>query len=185
MKKTIKPAPKRPWVFAVSVIAGVGGYMFLVFLPGQRATAELREQFKQQQQYVLNSLQLDPKVAQLEKELAKTQRFNEAWHKASPSEERLAHVFVKITEHADTVGADIVRFEPQPAETTHFLRRVPVELAVEGSFKQLFAFVAAMETLDSEFWVDQLHIEPVPATPGRLRCELRLALFAAERKISD
>jgi Tfp pilus assembly protein PilO len=185
MKKNLKTAPSRSWLFPVAVISGVAGYLFLVFLPGQRATAELREQFKQQQQYLLESTMLEPKIHQAESELAKTKRYRDAWHNSAPSEERVAHVHVDITEKANQSGAEIVRFEPQPAETSAYLRRLPLELALEGTFHQLFAFLAQLERLDAEFWIDSMHIESVPSTPGRLRCELRLALFAAERKISD
>lgn len=185
MKTTIKASPKNSWLFALIVSAAVACYVFLVFLPGQRATAELRQQFTQQQQYVMQSTKLGPQIAELEKELRRTHAFIRAWHADSPSEERLAHVFVAITEHANRAGADIVRFEPQAAEQLEYLRKVPLELAVEGSFTQLFTLVGALESLQAEFWIESLDMQPVPATPGRLRCELRLALFAGGTEISD
>lgn len=185
MKTTIKAKQKNSWVFALVVGAAVAGYVFLVFLPGQRATAELRQQFTQQQEYVLQCGQLGPKIAGLERELKHTRAFNKAWHASAPSEERLAHVFVAITEHANRSGANIVRFEPQPAEQLEYLQRVPVEMAVEGSFAQLFALIGRLESMQAEFWIDSFDVQAVPATPGRLRCELRLALFAGGTEISD
>src|SRR5690606_18189495 len=111
--------------------------------------------------------------------------FCDAWHQSSSSEERLAHVFVSMTEHANQAETEIMRFEPQVAETLNYLRRVPVEMALEGTFAQLSTFLSRLETLDAEFWIERLQIEPVLATPGRLRCELRLSLFAGVPEISD
>lgn len=185
MKTTIRAAPKRAWVFGIVVTAAVACYMFLVFLPGQRATAELREQFTQQLQYVQQCGQLGPKIASLERDLKQVRQFNRSWHAASPSEERLAHLFVTITEHANAARADIVRFEPQPAEQLDYVRRVPVEIALEGSFTQLYEFLARLESLPAEFWIDRLDLQTIDASPGRLRCELRMELFAGQSEISD
>lgn len=185
MKTTLNAKPKQSYVFALVVTAAVACYVFFVFMPGQRATAELRQQFVQQLDFVRQTGQLGPKIQQLEQDLARTHGFIHAWHQAAPSEERLAHIFVKITEHANSAGVDIVRFEPQPAEQLDYLRRVPVEMAAEGTFHQLFALMGRLESLESEFWIETLDVRPVQSTPGRLRCELRLALFAGQAEISD
>ena len=183
--KTTSKSPKRTWVFALSVTAGVAGYVFLIFLPGERATAQLRQQFEDQEHYIIQCGALDARIIEVERELARTDGFIAAWEAASPHEARLAHVFVDITRHADKAGAAIVRFEPQPAEELALLKRVPVEMALEGSFSQIYGFLARLESLEPDFWVDRLELEPVSANSGRLRCELRLALFAARREISD
>lgn len=185
MKATLQTPPKRAWVFGVAVTGAVACYVFLVFLPGQRATAELRQQFTQQLQYVQQCGQLGPKIVKLEDELRRVRQFSKTWHDTAPSEERLAHVFVTITEHANAARADIVRFEPQPAEHLDYLRRVPVEIALEGSFAQLFDFLGRLESLPAEFWLDRLDLQAVNAMPGRLRCELRMELFAGQSEISD
>jgi Tfp pilus assembly protein PilO len=185
MSKTITAPPQRTWIFCVAVAAGVLAYVLLIFMPGQRATAELRKQLIEQQQYVLQSVRLDAQIAQVEKELGQARDFTSHWHAASPTEERLAHEFLKITEHANRSGAMLVRFEPQPVESLDYLRRVPLELALEGSFSQVFDFLSRIESLDAEFWINRLQLDPVPATKGRLRCELQLVLFAGQPKDSD
>jgi Tfp pilus assembly protein PilO len=186
MKKISTSATaKRPYVFALAVTAGVAGYVFFFFVPGQRATAELRRELVSQKDYVLQSGEFSLKITELEKELERTKKFTHAWHAASPNDERLAHVFVKITEHANAANADIARFEPQPAEPLAYVRRVPLELAIEGNFLGIFEFIKRLETLDSELWIERMQFEPVPATAGRLRCELQLALFAGATEISD
>jgi Tfp pilus assembly protein PilO len=182
MKKTSSPKTKSGWLFAFATVCG---YVMLIFLPGQKATAEMHRQLQQQRDYVLDCQHLDTQIAHLEQELKRTRHFNETWHQSSSSEERLAHVFVEMTEHANHAGTEIMRFEPQAAESLHYLRRVPVELALEGTFAQLSVFLTRLETLDAEFWIERLQVEPVLATPGRLRCELRLLLFAGVPEISD
>lgn len=185
MKKKASPNPKRTWVFALSVTAGVAGYVFLIFLPGERATAQLRQQFEDQKHYIIQCGALDAKIIEVERELNRTDSFIAAWEEASPHEARLAHVFVDITRHADKAGASIVRFEPQPAEELALLKRVPVEMALEGTFSQIYSFLARLESLEPDFWIDSLEIEPVSSESGRLRCELRLALFAGRPEISN
>jgi Tfp pilus assembly protein PilO len=172
-------------MFVVAVAGGVAAYLFAIFLPGQRATADLRKQLIEQQSYVLDSTLLDAHIAQAEKDLARTKQFTQSWQEAAASEHRLAHVFLKITEHAAQSGAVMVLFEPQPAEHLAYLKKVPVQLALEGSFAQVFDFVARLETLEAEFWIDRMQIDPVPATKGKLRCEVHLVLFADRPKESD
>lgn len=185
MKKTASPKTKPGWLFALAIGATVCGYVLLVFLPSQKATAEMQSQLQQQREYVMDCQQLDAQIAHIERELTRTRHFSDAWHQSSSSEERLAHVFVDMTEHANQAATEIMRFEPQAAETLHYLRRVPVEMALEGTFAQLSTFLARLETLDAEFWIERMQVEPVLATPGRLRCELRLLLFAGVPEISD
>jgi Tfp pilus assembly protein PilO len=179
------PKPSRAWMILGIVLASACAYLLLIFVPGQRATAALRAEHERQQQFVLSSGALDAKIAAAEAELAQAEAFRDAWHEASSSEARLAHVFVRLTEHADAAGAEIMRFEPQGGETFDYLRRVPVEMALEGSFHQIFDFVHRIETLDAVVWIEGLRIEPLAADPRRVRCELKLALFAGAREISD
>ncbi|HTN74867.1 MAG TPA: type 4a pilus biogenesis protein PilO [Pirellulaceae bacterium] len=184
MKKTPQ-RPKRTWLFAVLVAAGVAGYVILVFLPGERATAALREEAEQKLAYVADSGAIREKIAVAEAELAHTNEFISAWREAAPNEHRLAKVFVDLTEHAEGAGADIVRFEPQPIDRMDALERIPVSIACEGSFAQLFTFLSNLESLEPDFWITELKFEPVVQGVNRLRCELNLAFFADRREISD
>ena len=184
MKKPTTPK-KRTWMFAVAVGGGMLGYVLLIFFPGQRATAALRRELEEKQRYVQDCQQLDNQIAAVEHELSRTAHFIDTWHGNSCSEARLAHVFVAVTEHAEKAGADIVRFEPQAIDSLDALQRIPVQMACEGSFSQLFCLLTNLESLAPDFWITDLKVEPVSAKSDRLRCELILAFFADKREISD
>ncbi len=184
MKKSSKPT-QHTWLFAVLISGSVLGYVFLIFLPGQRATASLYGEFIDKQNYVVDCHQFDSQIADVEAELKRTNNFIDDWRNNSCSEARLAHVFVEITEDAEQAGAEIVRFEPQPVEMLDSLQRIPVQMACEGNFVQLFNLLTNLEALAPDFWITDLKVEPVSAQSERLRCELSLAFFAGKREISD
>lgn len=184
MKKITKKA-KPAWLLAVAAGAAVVAYVLLVFVPGERARAALNDELDQKHQFVIDCHNTEAQIAEAETELQRTQSFIAAWHASSPSEARLAHVFVDITRHAESAGVDIVRFEPHGIERMEFLERVPVEMACEGNFLQLFTFLGNLESLSPDFWITQMKIDTVATGGERLRCELSLAFFADRREISD
>src|SRR5687768_619542 len=112
MKKSAPP--KRNWLFILGVGGAVLGYVFALFLPGQHATAELRADLGKKRDFVVGSAQVGSQIAHLEKDLKRTKAFIKDWSAAAPTDARIAHVFVRITESAEQTGAEIVRFEPQP-----------------------------------------------------------------------
>jgi Tfp pilus assembly protein PilO len=173
------------WLFGLAVAGAILAYVFLVFLPGQRATAELRKELETKRGYVVASGYAGVKMAQSEKELARINEFTKTWRESAPTESRIAQLFVKITKAAEGAKVEIIRFEPQPAERLEMLDRIPVEMACEGTFVQAFDFLTRLESLEADFWVTGLHIERVNAESPRLRCELSLAFFADRPKISD
>lgn len=184
MKRT--PAKSKPtWLFAAATGLAVLAYVFFVFLPGMQATAALRTELQEKQQYVVRCAKTGEQIRAAEQELGRTNDYVATWRDASPHEARVAHVFVEVTEHAEHAGADIVRLEPQPVERWQFMERVPVEMSCEGSYAQLFTFMAKLESLAPDFWVTKMHLQPVAAGGTRLRCELSLVFFADQRKIYD
>jgi Tfp pilus assembly protein PilO len=190
----MKPAPtpvnqkkqtRRAWLLSAVVVGGVLAYVFLIFLPGRRATAALRLELDQKRQYVLLHAGTASKIAAAEDELKRANQFIQAWHNTAPTEARIAQVFGEITRHADAAAVQIVRFEPLAVEKLAHLHRIPVSMAYEGSFEQIFAFLAKLETLPTDFWVVDLELAPVTAGSPSLRCELTLAFFAGHNEISD
>jgi Tfp pilus assembly protein PilO len=176
---------KRPWLVATVLIGGMMLYFFAVFLPTRRAMAALRLESEQQRAFVLQHGGAGAKIALAEQELATTRQFIDQWHLAAPQEARLSLLFGDLTRHADGAGVQIVRFEPQQALRMNVLDRIPVEMACEGSFDQIFELIKRLEALPVDFWITSLRIEPVTAGSPRLRCELTLAFFAGRREISD
>lgn len=179
------PPPKRTWVFALAVTAAVAGYVLLFFFPGQRATANLRRELEEQLQFVKNCEALPAQIAATHAELARTREFVHAWKHSAPTEHRLAHLFVDITRRAEVSQTQIVRFDPQPVDKMARLDRIPLELACEGTFAALFQFLKGLEELDADVWIELLDCQPVAVGSSRLRCELRLSLFADQPENSD
>lgn len=184
MQKTMNRS-YPPWMFTAAISAGVAAYVFLIFLPNERATAKLRDDLEQMRLFVAESGHVEAQIATAQRQLERTQAFGDHWRQAAPDETRLAHVFVTVTEGAEAAGVQIVRFEPQPAQRMAMLDRVPVEMACEGSYHELHAFLASLESLAADFWIDSLKLEPVTNGETRLRGEFQLVFFAGQWKDSD
>ena len=183
-KKPAAPPVKRTWLFALAVTGGVCAYILGLFLPGHRATAELRHQFETQRKFVEDCARLESEVNKQQQRLDQTEDFTHKWREEAPTEAHLANVFVDITRHGGEAGVEVVRFEPQPPERMKLLKRIPLEIACEGDYRQVFDFIARLESLPADCWIEALQIDPL-AGSQRLRCELRLVLFADRPNDSD
>jgi len=183
--KTEGKLPRGNWAIILPLAAGVGLYLWLFFLPGMRATAEIREELRNKQEEVLGQDELRKSEQDIQQELTATQAFNKAWDAHAPSDPEVAALFGKITEQANLAGVTTTRFEPQAGVDYELFRQVPLQMSVKGTYAEIYALLAGLEQLGQTIWIDNVALDATQTESTTLGCDLQLVVFADSTKNSD
>jgi len=176
---------KRSWIITSILAVAALAYVFLLFLPGQKAVEKLREELRDKQDFVAQAALLAPVTSDVEQKLETTKKFNEDWLATAPTETKLAGLYGRISAAAAASGTTTVRFDPQPAIKMDALTKIPLVLGSEGSFDQVFDLLQRLETLPETVWMEDLRLEPGGEDGKQLQCEVILAIFAANEDNSN
>ncbi len=165
---------QRSLVITIVLATASIGYALFVFLPGQFHIRQLRADLKKQQMTIVQSDRLRSAIQHTEKQLRTVEDYTRSWQERT--QVNLPKAFGVITKVAEDGGLEVIRFTPQPPVQMDTLRKVAVEVTLQGDFEQLFAFLQALETIDHLVWVNQLGIQE--SRDGKLlRSDLTLTIF--------
>lgn len=182
MKLSIK---NRNLLVTLLLAGGTLAYVFLLFLPTQRATSQLYDQLLAEQNYVTQSQALDNSIREVEAKLTSAREFANHWQSSAPSPQAMAPTFGAITRAASEAQVEMLSFDPQETDALESITRAPVALSCTGTFPQVFRFLQHLESLDHTIWVEDLQLTASREAPNSVRCELTLAVFADNHKDSD
>jgi Tfp pilus assembly protein PilO len=167
----------------------VGSTVCFVFLPRQRAIADLRRQVEARMKYIQESQHLDALIVKMENDLAAVSSYVDNRASQAPADGDLDAVFGSIANEAESSGVETKRFQPHPeyekGKDEDAIKRMAATLVTEGDFQQLFDFLGRLERLPLTFWIDGLQLQHVEDGSDRLTCELNLVIFADNRGNSD
>ena len=152
-------------------------YLFLLFMPAQRAIANLRQERNEKQQQILQSTSLAIPLVQARQRLETTEQTASQWKQAAPSPSQIVATYARLTEAAQAAGLTLRRFDPQPAADRQVIGEHNLLLAWEGKFSQLFDFVQRVEGLRQTVWIRQLNVAADSEDSETLRGELSLTIF--------
>lgn len=175
----------KSWIVTVPAAALGLAYLFVFFLPNQRAINHLSEQLGAKQAYVAQGSTMTTALESVRARLDRTQAYNTACEASTPGEAELSTVFAKINELADASGAAPTRFNPEPANRMDKFCRVPVVLGCTGSFPQIARLLCDLEKLSHAIWIDWLEFESTGEHGEAVQCELGLIVFADNPDDSD
>jgi len=178
-------APRGHWLITLTLVGAVTAYLMLVFLPGKRTIAERRRELRNKQEFILSAGQVRTQIHAVEEDLARTRDYCDLWRGRPATSAGVAALFGDITERARTAGVHTTRFVPGTAIEYEHLRRIPATMVCVGSFVQIQAFLAGLETAKQRIWVKELKLEGGRGSGETVECELNLAIFADNPDISD
>jgi Tfp pilus assembly protein PilO len=168
----------------IAIAAGTVGYLTLLFSPGMRGIAGLRQELRTKQDYIGQAERLRPVVAQLGEQVNQTAAYNDRWGASVLPASKLAALYGDLNALAKSSGASSTRFEPQQPETLSTMRKLPIRLGLAGSFAEIYEVVAGIEALGSLVWIEEIKIEGSVDPTKDTKAELRLAVFVDNPKKS-
>jgi len=174
------------WLLFLLFALAVGSTVGFVFLPRQKALAELRDELEAREQYIQQSEHLDVSIVRMENDLNAVRKYVDNRASQAPADGDLDIVFGSIATEAKESGVVTHRFQPhEQDENESAVRRMTATLVTEGDFCQFFGFLRRMEQLPLAFWIDGLQLQPAGDETDRLNCEMTLVIFADNRGNSD
>jgi Tfp pilus assembly protein PilO len=150
---------KGSLIVIVPVAAVVAAYVLWVYLPGKRAIADLREQIRTKQDYVLESEKLTKALREGKQELTRTETYVAACRRRASEEKDLGNILGLIHESANKARVRITRFDPQPPTSYERLRRVPVVVGLVGQFEQIHVFLRSLEGMPTYIWIGSVKMD--------------------------
>ena len=173
------------WIVTVPLAGLAVAYVTLVFMPGRRATAELKQQVDSKQETVTQSLGLFATLGTTNRELKQTRAYNSAWQKRAPGRGEISVLHAKIRQLAEAAGTAITRFDPDYTQVHGAICETPLAVGCTGSFAQVFEFLRQLEGLPEEIWINGLTLEKIDSSAEYMSCELDLVIFASNPDNSD
>jgi Tfp pilus assembly protein PilO len=178
---------KKPKTLLITCIAAAGAlaYMFLVFIPGQKAIASVRAELRRKQDAITEADTLVLGMQQTQSLHEKVHTYKKNWTDSTPPVDRVATVFAAVSSYAKQSGVSVVRFEPQSPARMSALSQVPVTLVVDGEYSQIFDLLKRLDASPYPLWEKDLVIQGGRETPKILRCQVSLTIFADNRDKSN
>jgi Tfp pilus assembly protein PilO len=177
---------KNAGVVLTIVLGGAAlAYTFLIFVPGQRSLASVREEIQSRQLYILDTTQVVTELTQVEQQLEAAGGYAQQQQEILPASAELSQYTAELTTCATEAKVRIVRFSPQFPQSMPPLSRVPVFVSVEGELPRVFDFAARVEGLPVPIWCQQFTVESETKEPGFVRAEFELLIFASNLEKSD
>jgi Tfp pilus assembly protein PilO len=178
------PSKPRTLVMTIGLGAAVVAYAFGVFLPGQRATAELRKQLREKRMAIMQADRLLYPIYDAETELSRAKEFLDKSKAAAPAEDEIASVMAEVHRRALATGVEVVRFEPRKPTSLETVNQHPVAVTLEGRFHAVWTFLHKLETLEAPLWISDLRVDPKEGLEDELQLELVLTVFSDKEKNS-
>jgi len=175
---------KGSWAVTLPLVGVALAYLFLVYLPSQRADAELQQQLKEQQEYLAGAKAINTAMQTTVEQLQGAEAYQMRWAEHAPSERTIGALYEKMHLLARAQGVTITRFDPQAVVAHAYLVELPVSLGCTGQFAEIATFLAEIESLPEEIWVSGLRMEEMEADRQSVSCELDLVVFAANSENS-
>src|SRR5262249_17566847 len=145
------------WFITLPLLAGTLAFAVWFYQPTRAGIADMRVELEAKQAALAEAASLPLKLQQTNQELKETRGFVAAWQTVG-SQRSLAAVFAELDRIVASSGAKTTKIEPQPATRYHYLTRVPLTLACEGTFPQIYRVLQQLERVPQTIWIEDLHI---------------------------
>jgi len=175
----------KTWLMTLPLAIAAVAYVYWLFLPEQQRISDIRAELETHQDFMANAQLIASSIKLAEAELGATNLFTEQWEEHSPDVTDLSQLFGQINAAAKESGTRTTRFDPQVTEQSETLRRIPLVIEVAGSYDGIFDFLHRLEAFPATIWVDDMRLESLQKDGKEMKCELTLAIFAANPRKSD
>jgi Tfp pilus assembly protein PilO len=178
-KKQTSSSGKKPqsWIITGLLAIVAVAYVWLVFLPSQRAINERRAQVQERRQQIMQAQTLARTVEQARLRLAETKKISEAWQTESPRRADLITHFASLTQQAQLAGVALERLDPLPTVELNLVAQQNVTLQFNASFAAVFDLLRRLEALPGTLWIRALRLNLGNEANQTLQGELTLTIF--------
>ena len=185
------PQDKRPgkrrynsWFVTVPLLAGSLAFVFWFYRPTQNQIREMQAELQEKQTMLATATSLPANLERANRELTETRAFVSAWRKTA-TKHKLAEVCGDLAGFVAAAGAKTTKLEPEPAVRYQCLTKVPLTLACEGTFPQVYQVLQQIEQMPETLWIEELRITREGKDAANVACVLKLAIFTGQSNLAD
>lgn len=168
----------KSWAITLIVAGGAVGYVWGIFLPGQKTIGTIRDDLRSKQTFAVNLALYNSQTREAQTKLEETRSYVDQWQRVLVTPADMPRLYAEIAEVAKRAGVVTTRFSPDPPQRLAQVVKFPVNLGCEGSFGQVGSLVEGLERLPYRVWLERVSVEAEPEGRGLLRCEINLEVFA-------
>lgn len=184
-KKTLSDITKQGnWATTVALAVVGVAFLYFWFLPNRRAIEVLRAELQSQQDLAAQEPMVRLEVEKAQSKMRAAETFVASWKQSAPQEADVAAMFGTISEALADAGCQTQSFVPRDPQAMAHLRRIPIEVAVQGDLAGLFDALGRIEQMPAEIWIESLSIKK-PEREDLLRSEASLVIFSENSDNSD
>jgi Tfp pilus assembly protein PilO len=172
------------WFITLPVVAVSLAFGFWFYRPTRDEIRELQGELELKQASLAEAATLPDRLARALAEIRETREFVRAWRSAAASR-NLPVIFGEISRIVSESGAQSTKFQPEPLIAQQFLDRVPLTLACQGTFDQIFRLLCQLERMPQSIWLQDVRLVRRSKDDSAVICELRLEIFTDKSNLAD
>jgi Tfp pilus assembly protein PilO len=176
---------QNSWLVTVPLGIAAIAYVTLFFLPAMKAVAEIRQNVSGKQDYIAQAERMRPHFDNTVKSLEEVNQYTSHWQGRLIEASQLPVIYGQISRLAKSSGAVTNRFEPQHPIKYKSFDRVPLALAITGTFTEIQTFLQGLESLPAVIWVDEVKMNGTGKDTQDMACEMNLTIFTNCAEKSD
>lgn len=156
------------FLFIIAIIAIISGYIYLIFLPGEREIARLTSDQKNKEIQLSKAVLLARNQERLVKEIAELEDRVEQVKKELPKEKEIPQLLQRIDSTGRETNIDFLFFKPRPVVSKEFYGEVPIDLSVKGTFHDLGRFLNTIAGFPRLINMSRLKINSMNENDGKV-----------------
>jgi Tfp pilus assembly protein PilO len=177
---------KNSNLIVILPMIGIGvAYLLLLCLPNYRAMHKQRDLIQLQQKFIVQSDSLTGEISEIKARVKRTEKFCQDWETKAPGDADVSQVHREINDCVSQAGATVTGFDPQPIVPMNTMDRVSLTLRAAGTFAQVNAMLAKLETMPETVWLENLRLKAAGKDAEKMDCEVTLVVFAKKSEKSD
>ncbi len=176
---------RTSWVVTGPLLLGTVLYFALVYVPGEKAIADMRRELDSITDLVYQLESQGTRIEAIRAALNSTEEFSEHRSQEALSHQHASEFYARLSEMARDTGVQIRALDPDSITLYESLEVLPVNLMLSGSFAAIFDFTAQLESLPLIVWIDKLTLQAPRQTGEDTQAELVLKVFGSRSQESD
>jgi Tfp pilus assembly protein PilO len=182
-----QPKAKRrynSWFVTLPLLAGTLAFAVWFYQPTRAGIADMQGELEAKQAALADAASLPLKLQRTNHDLEEARAFVATWRRTA-ARRSLAAVIGELDSIVAAAGAKTTKIEPEAAVRYQYLTRVPLMLACEGTFPQVYRVLQQLEQRPQTIWIEDLHITQERKTASVVTCVLKLAMFTGQSNLAD
>jgi Tfp pilus assembly protein PilO len=185
MKYLFGPQGPPGWLVTGGMASIALAYLFLAYLPSQKAMRTMRQQLEEKQNFILEADKKFVSAVSNRQELDAARQYVKQWQLAAPDLQQADRLQSQVSQKASLAGVRVLKLQAQQSKPHGLIAEYPILVSVEGNFSGIFNFFHGVEELPQTVWLQDVKLLRPGELKGDLRCDLTLTILGDLAENSD